>query len=206
MASNVDLLFKAASAQEDANPSGAAELYRQLLADDPHHVMAHVNLGTMYYNMQNMAGAQKHYEAATYLDPNYALAYFDLANVHDEVGNFASAIKCYERAIELAPTYADAHYNMALALEKAKRPHDAVKHWRCYIKLDISGPWHIHAQNQISRYLKSTGLTIVHRTKKPKCTPERATLTLVPKAQGKLALSGCYRPARFNKPDGPGAA
>jgi hypothetical protein len=36
-------------------------------------------------------------------------------------------------------------------------------HWRAYSKLDVSGPWSIHAKNQIRRILDGEKLRVVFR-------------------------------------------
>ena len=90
------------------------------------------------------------------------MAYFDLGNVLDETGRVAEAIQAYNTALQLAPTYGDAHYNVALAYEKIREPRKALKHWRAYVKLDTSGPWAVHARNQIQRILQADGLKLVH--------------------------------------------
>jgi tetratricopeptide (TPR) repeat protein len=95
------------------------------------------------------------------VDSRYALAYFDLGNVLDETGRVNEAIQTYATALQLAPTYADAHYNLALAYEKMKEPRKALKHWRAYTRLDTTGPWAVHARNQIKRILQSDGLKLV---------------------------------------------
>ncbi len=105
--------------------------------------------------------SEKHYRAAIAIDPRYALAYFDLGNVLDETGRVAEAIQAYNTALQLAPTYGDAHYNVALAYEKVREPRKALKHWRAYVKLDTSGPWSVHARNQIQRILQADGLKLV---------------------------------------------
>jgi tetratricopeptide (TPR) repeat protein len=143
--------------------SEAIEAYRRVLQLDPTHAAAHINLGTLFYNRQDYVGAERHYRQAIEVDPRYALAYFDLGNVLDETGCVAEAIKSYQTAILLAPTYADAHYNLALAYEKQKQSRKALAHWRCYAKLDTSGPWSTHAQNQIRRILQSESLRVVFR-------------------------------------------
>jgi len=71
------------------------------------------------------------------------------------------AIQAYKTALQLAPTYADAHYNVALAFEKMKEPRKALRHWRAYVKLDTSGPWAVHARNQIKRIIQADGLKLV---------------------------------------------
>jgi tetratricopeptide (TPR) repeat protein len=141
----------------------AIQVYLQVLERDPDHAAAHINVGTLFYNRQDYGQAEKHYRRAIESDPRYALAYFDLGNVLDETGRVEEAIQTYKTALQLAPTYADAHYNLALAFEKIKQPRKALAHWRSYVKLDTSGPWAVHARNQIQRILQADGLKLVFR-------------------------------------------
>jgi tetratricopeptide (TPR) repeat protein len=159
-----DLFARGIALEEDpTTQSEAAAVYQRVLEMDPEHAAGHINLGTLYYNRQDYALAEKHYRAAIKIDPRYALAHFDLGNVLDETGRVQEAIQAYATALQLAPTYADAHYNVALAYEKIKEPRKALKHWRAYIKLDTTGPWSVHARNQIKRILQSDGLKLVSR-------------------------------------------
>jgi tetratricopeptide (TPR) repeat protein len=150
--------------EEDPNTQvQAITAYQRVLELDPAHAPAHINLGTLRYNRQDYVLAEKHYRAAIEIDPRYALAYFDLGNVLDETGRVMEAIQAYNTALQLAPTYGDAHYNVALAYEKIREPRKALKHWRAYVKLDTSGPWAVHARNQIQRILQADGLKLVHK-------------------------------------------
>jgi len=149
--------------EEDPNTQvQAIAAYQRVLELDPEHAAAHINLGTLHYNRQDYTLSEKHYRAAIQIDPRYALAYFDLGNVLDETGRVAEAIQAYNTALQLAPTYGDAHYNLALAYEKVREPRKALKHWRAYVKLDTSGPWAVHARNQIQRILQADGLKLVY--------------------------------------------
>jgi tetratricopeptide (TPR) repeat protein len=148
--------------EDPATQSEALAAYQKVLEFQPDHAAAHINLGTLYYNRQDFASAEKHYRAALQSDPRYALAYFDLGNVLDETGRVQEGIQTYKMAIQLAPTYADAHYNLALAYEKTREPRKALKHWQAYIKLDTTGPWSVHARNQIRRILQADTLKLVH--------------------------------------------
>jgi tetratricopeptide (TPR) repeat protein len=150
--------------EEDPNTQvQAITAYERVLELDPEHAAAHINLGTIHYNRQDYALAEKHYRAAVEIDPRYALAYFDLGNVLDETGRVAEAVQAYNTALQLAPTYGDAHYNVALAYEKVREPRKALKHWRAYVKLDTTGPWAVHARNQIQRILQADGLKLVYK-------------------------------------------
>ena len=162
--SDVNELFASGIAlEEDPNSQAQAiAIYQKVLELDPAHAAAHINLGTLYYNRQEYPLAERHYRHAIEVDQRYALAYFDLGNVLDETGRVNEAIQTYITALQLAPTYADAHYNLALAYEKIKEPRKALRHWRAYVKLDTTGPWAVHARNQIQRILQADGLKMVY--------------------------------------------
>jgi tetratricopeptide (TPR) repeat protein len=151
--------------EEPSTQTEAIALYEKVLEMEPQHAAAHINLGTLFYNRQDYIKAEHHYRAAIEADPRYALAYFDLGNVLDETGRVPEAIKAYSTALLLAPTYGDAHYNLALAYEKMKQPRKALRHWRSYVRLDSTGPWSVHARNQVRRILTSDSLKIVYRGK-----------------------------------------
>jgi tetratricopeptide (TPR) repeat protein len=148
--------------EDPSTQTDAIAAYHQVLAIEPAHAAAHINLGTLYYNRQDFARAERHYRQAIEADPRYSLAYFDLGNVLDETGRVHDAIQTYKTALQLAPTYADAHYNLALAYEKIREPRKALKHWFAYVKLDTAGPWSVHARSQIKRILQADGLKLVH--------------------------------------------
>ena len=155
--------------EEDATTQlEAIAAYNKCLELDPEHAAAHINLGTLYYSRQDYISAEQHYRKAVASDPRYALAHFDLGNVLDETGHLQEAILAYRQAVQLAPTYADAHYNLALAYEKLKQPRRALHHWRAYVRLDTSGPWCIHARNQVRKILEQERLRVVYRRKSGK--------------------------------------
>jgi tetratricopeptide (TPR) repeat protein len=162
-----ELFARGIALEEDPNNHlQAIATYQRVLELDSEHAAANINLGTLHYNRQDYALAEKHYRRAIAIDPRYALAYFDLGNVLDETGRVAEAIQTYNAALQLAPTYADAHYNLALAYEKVKEPRRALRHWRAYVKLDTTGPWAVHARNQVQRILQADGLKLVPDQKK----------------------------------------
>lgn len=144
----------------------AIRTYLRLLEIEPEHAATHINLGTLYYNRQDFVSAEKHYRAAVAADARYALAYFDLGNVLDETERVEDAVIAYRTAIQLAPTYADAHYNLALAYERQGESRRALLHWKTYLKLDSSGPWAVHARNQVARILETDPLKIVYKQQK----------------------------------------
>jgi tetratricopeptide (TPR) repeat protein len=141
----------------------AMEAYQKVLELDPHFAPAHINLGTIHYNMGEFKQAEACYRRAMECDPGYALACFNLGNVLDETGRLREASEMYERAVRLAPEYADAHYNLALALEKLRQRRKALVHWKAYLRLDRTGEWALHAKTQVRRTLEAEKLRIVSR-------------------------------------------
>jgi tetratricopeptide (TPR) repeat protein len=168
--SEISQMFAEAVSLEENQPTikQAARMYETILAIQPNHAPAAINLGTIFYNQRQFAKAEDLYRRATLADPNYALAFFDLGNVLDELQRLVEAVIAYRRAIELVPTYADAHYNLALAYERQQQPRRALRHWSMYVRLDPVGPWSNHARGQVHKALESEKLRIVHRSpKKP---------------------------------------
>jgi tetratricopeptide (TPR) repeat protein len=162
-----DLFARAVAMEEHPSTHDEAiRSYLEVLEIESNHAAAHINLGTLYYNRQDFVSAERHYRLAVESDPRYALAYFDLGNVLDETGRIPDAVVAYSTAIQWAPTYADAHYNLALAYERLRLPRKALRHWKTYLKLDNSGPWAVHAKNQVARILEGDRLKIVYKQEK----------------------------------------
>ena len=147
--------------EDPASQDEAIGCYEKVLELEPAHAAAHINLGTIRYNRYEFSLAERHYRLAIEADPRYALAYFNLGNVLDETGRLSEAIVSYKTALALAPTYADAHYNLALAYEKQHQFRQALRHWQAYLKLDRTGPWSVHARNQVQRILTADRLKVV---------------------------------------------
>lgn len=157
------LFYEAVRLEEQGKMQEAAEYYEGILAIDPNHAPACINLGTIQYNLRQFLNAERLYRRATVADPQYALAFFDLGNVLDELQRLPEAIAAYSTAIRLLPHYGDAHYNVALAYERTGERRAALRHWTAYIKLDRIGPWSNHARVQARKILEREKLAIVHR-------------------------------------------
>jgi tetratricopeptide (TPR) repeat protein len=162
-----EFFARGVSLEEDpASYKEAIAAYSKVVELEPQHAPAHINLGTLFYNLQDYLKAEAHYRKAIEADPRYALAYFDLGNALDETGRIQEAVRIYKTAIQLAPTYADAHYNLALAYEKVRDQRKALRHWKAYVALDRNSAWSAHAKSQIAKILQNDKLKVVFRRKK----------------------------------------
>jgi tetratricopeptide (TPR) repeat protein len=159
-----EMFLRAVQLEESATTlQQAIEIYEVILAAQPSHAPALINLGTIHYNMRNFDQAEGLYRRATVADPEYALAFFDLGNVLDEMQMIDEATLAYQKAVRLVPQYADAHYNLALAYERQGQKRRALRHWLTYVRLDPVGPWASHARDQARKILKAEKLSIVSR-------------------------------------------
>lgn len=137
--------------QTGATSQQIVAAYLKALEHYPESAAAHVNLGTVYFQLKQWRKAEEHYTAAIGCNADYALAHFNLGNLFDELNQPAQAMKSYSRALELQPDYADAHYNMALLFQGRDDTMSAVRHWRIYLKLDPAGYWAGIARRELAR-------------------------------------------------------
>lgn len=142
--------------ESGAPPQEALRAYQRSLELNPNAAGACVNMGTIYYQAQNLAEAERCYRRSLEIDPDYPLAHFNLGNICDEQGRVDEGRAHYLIALRLRPDYADAHYNLALLYEKTGEPMRAVKHWRTYLKIDPTSPWAGIARQQLDSLLRVT--------------------------------------------------
>ena len=148
---------KALALEETAAPlEMIVEAYENVIELNPEAAGALVNLGTIYYRQRQFPEAEKYYKEAITADPSYPLAEFNLGNLYDEQGRLNEAFDHYRRSLALNPQYADAHFNLALLCERTSAPLKAVHHWKCYLKLDRSGPWAEIARRQLEQLRRAT--------------------------------------------------
>jgi tetratricopeptide (TPR) repeat protein len=150
-------------AENPATIPHAMKIYRAILAMQPEHAPALINLGTIHYNLSQYEQAEQHYRRATVADPEYALAFFDLGNVLDEMQRLTEATEAFQKAVALYPRYADAHYNLARSYERQGHRRRALLHWLTYVRLDPTSPWAKHAREQARKILSTEPLSIVSR-------------------------------------------
>jgi tetratricopeptide (TPR) repeat protein len=128
-------LYERGCAVEETSPGEARELYRRALVRDPDYADAHVNLGRLLHEANEVHAALLHYRSALKVRPNDATASFNIGVALEDLGLGAEAIEAYEKAIACDPNSADAHYNVARLLEQAGRPEVAIRHLLIYRQL-----------------------------------------------------------------------
>ena len=127
-ADDVDELFERAVELESLDSDEARSAYEHVLALDPGHVDAHVNLGRILHEEKAPAAAEAHYRAALAVDPEHETAAFNLGVALEDLGRLREAIAAYQRSLELDPENADAHYNLAGIFERRGDKAAALRH------------------------------------------------------------------------------
>jgi Flp pilus assembly protein TadD len=98
--------------------SRAAGLFREALAIDPEHALAHSNLGYALGKLGDLDGAISAFRAAVAVDPQFAMAHSNLGGKLHARGDLAGAETACRAAIAADPQYAMAHINLGVILKK----------------------------------------------------------------------------------------
>jgi tetratricopeptide (TPR) repeat protein len=95
----------------------AGDLYRRVLAIDPHEPSALQMLGLIAIERGRPAFAAELIAKAVARHPEDSGAHYNLGLALDKLGRFDAAAASYAQAIALRPGFAEAHYNRANALQ-----------------------------------------------------------------------------------------
>lgn len=124
--------------------------YERVLAINPRHLDALINLGMLHYEQADLERAMKCFERAVAHDAGSAVAQFNFGSVLDEIGQVERARQHLRLAVRLDESYADAHYNLAFVCDKLGAHAEARQHWQRYIALDAAGPWSKYARQRLA--------------------------------------------------------
>jgi Flp pilus assembly protein TadD len=94
----------------------AEQIYRQILAQRPHHPDALNFLGVLASQVGRHDDGIALIRRAISLQPDYASAYSNLGNALRDQGKVDEAIVALRQCISLDPNFAEAHWNLAVAL------------------------------------------------------------------------------------------
>jgi tetratricopeptide (TPR) repeat protein len=129
-ASTADDLFQAALDSEQIGATADAETaYRNVIATDPAHVAAHINLGRLRHVGKALDDAEKLYRRALELEPRHPTARFNLGVVLEDRGATAEAIEQYLEAVRVDPRVADVHFNLARLYQQTGDQQAALRHF-----------------------------------------------------------------------------
>lgn len=134
----------------------AAQVYGQILADDPDHVDALHLLGVAAMQSGDAEGAVSLIDRALVLKPDFADAYSNKSSALMELGRFEDALSACDTALRYAPANAVAWFNAGNALSRLGRPDDAVVRFAKALEIR---PDFIEARNNMGAELVDLGRT-----------------------------------------------
>lgn len=129
---DVEEWFELASELEAYASDEARDAYERVLARDPEHADAHLNLGRLLHEDGHLERAEFHYRRALEERPDDGVAAFNLGVVLEDAERWKDAEAAYRRALDLDPSLADAHYNLARLIEVRGDRQAALAHLRSY--------------------------------------------------------------------------
>ncbi len=135
-ADDIDAVFNRGEALEATDRKAAEAAYRKVLALDPDHADAYLNLGALLCEAKRCKEAVALYDEALKRKPDEALLHFNRAVALEDQGRAVEALAAYNASLQLAPDLADAHYNAARLHEQLGDAKNAVRHFSAYRRLE----------------------------------------------------------------------
>ena len=132
----VDAAFSLGEALESTDRRAAEAAYRRVLALDPDHADAYLNLGALLCEAKRCREAVALYDEALRRRPGEALLHFNRAVALEDQGRPLEALAAYNASLLLQPDLADAHYNAARLHEQLGDAKNAVRHFSAYRRLE----------------------------------------------------------------------
>ncbi|HUZ47403.1 MAG TPA: tetratricopeptide repeat protein [Terriglobia bacterium] len=124
----------------------AINLYREVLAIDPHFWLATYNLGYTYYRMGRLEDAERYLEKAIAINGVDSDEYFYLGLTLLKMGRLKQAGLAVRHAIELQPDGFAYHFAMGMILKLEQNPQGALREFQKELK---NFPGETGAQQQI---------------------------------------------------------
>jgi tetratricopeptide (TPR) repeat protein len=105
----------------------AEDIYRQIVAKNPHDVYAITQLGDVLRELERYAEAEASYRQAIAFDPNYAHAYSRLGSLLRKLERYDESEDAYLKAIDRDPNDAFTYFRFGTLLKLLKRYPEAEK-------------------------------------------------------------------------------
>jgi len=149
--SNTDLFHEALTLHHAGNLAEAANLYHNILKNEPGHVDTNFLLGTLNIQQGNLEPATTFLKKAISLKPDHVAAYNNLGTALQSQGNLSEAVVIYNRIIERKPEYVEGHINLGNVFQEQSKFDEAIE---CYNRAISLKPDYAEAHYNLGNALK----------------------------------------------------
>jgi protein O-GlcNAc transferase len=115
--------------------SGAEELYRRAIQEDPSYFPAQLNLGILLFKTGRFDDAIKECTRAVALKADHPSAHFHLGNAYYSKMWWEEAQVEYERVLQLDPHHVDVHFALGGIQIQRGHKNKAIESWKKYLEL-----------------------------------------------------------------------
>jgi tetratricopeptide (TPR) repeat protein len=135
---------------------GLIEEYQNVLAADPHNLVALIALGNAYYNIGKWKLAIHYYEQALQLNPHEADVMTDIGTCFRNLGMPDRAITMYERTLAIEPTHQNALFNLGVVYGYDRKDYaKAIRYWEQLLHVSPKHPKAAYLQATMAQFKKA---------------------------------------------------
>jgi tetratricopeptide (TPR) repeat protein len=131
-------LEKAHAYQKAGNLKQAAEIYLQVLQNQPDNLDVAFMLGLISARLGSHDQAIKYFGEAIRIDPSYADAHYNLANVFRDRRQYHEALSSYKKVLQIIPDHAETYVSMGFIFRIQGRLDEEVRCYRKAIQMNPS--------------------------------------------------------------------
>lgn len=131
-----DMFYAGTACMRDNRHQDAISIFSRALTIQPDFAEVHLNLGNVYFNVNNRALAAKHYKEYIRLKPEKPEGYSNLGNLCMKENDFSTAIENYEKTLQRQPTNAYVQMTLGFAYQNLNRLVEAQTQYERCLDLD----------------------------------------------------------------------
>ena len=128
----------------------AAASYREALLAGGPDAQTCFDLAGVLHALGRRAEAIERYWQAVEVEPRFGDAWNNLGTVLAEAGERDAACAAFRRALSVNTDDARAHYNLADTLDEMGLSHEAMTHWKAFLRYDTTSAWASHARSRLT--------------------------------------------------------
>jgi len=124
-------------ARDSIEVASQIQTLKEIVKKDPKNLSAWVELGNLYFDMDQPKEAIEAYSQYLAVKPDNPDVRTDMGIMYRKLGQFDKALEEFRKAAQSDPKHVNSRYNIGLVLLHDKQDiKDAIKAWEEYLKVD----------------------------------------------------------------------